>query len=188
MFTVNLTPRKTILKTVVLLGTLTGFAWAYLNSNFLNFKTSPTTCDRSTLTVTGSSMYPVLISGQTVQIEWRGPSRCGILAPGRVVVYRLSTERILQVKRVIAFAGDRLTLDPSGELLRNGIPPVNSRRIPYRLTRAQWAVIATNLDQESRVAPDRVVLFGESPSMALDSRIFGAISEEDILGVVVDGV
>lgn len=141
-------------------------------------------CEQSTLTVNGTSMSPLLTPGQTVLVEWRGRTGCGPFAPGQIVAYRLSTESSLQLKRVIARSGDLITLAPSGELLRDGYPPINSRGHAYRLTKPQWDMVTLSLDENSKVLPNQNILLGESVSMALDSRLFGSIHDDDIIGVL----
>lgn len=152
----------------------------------VELKPSHHPCERSTLSVNGMSMFPLLTPGQTVLVEWRGRTGCGPFAPGQIVAYRLSSQHSLQLKRVVARSGDLITLAPSGELLRDGFPPINSSGQAYRPTKAQWDMLAKSLDEKSRVLPNQNILLGESVTVALDSRLFGPIHDDDIIAVLSD--
>ena len=141
-------------------------------------------CPSEPLTIEGTSMLPRLAPGQSVDIEWRRPP-CGLIQRGEVVVFRVATEPLLQAKRLVALAGDLVTITPRGELMVNDTIHENSRGQAYLLSPPQWKVLASHLDEDSQVPPGHHIVLGESINLALDSRLFGLVADDDILAKVL---
>lgn len=109
------------------------------------------------VTVSGHSMAPTLLPGDRVLVR-----RTPVLRVDRadLVVFARPrvAERSWMIKRVLAIPGD----------------PVPRREVPVL-----WGY------SETRIPPNRLVVLGDNPADSYDSRSFGYIRAEAILGVVV---
>ncbi|HEX6356414.1 signal peptidase I [Actinophytocola sp.] len=108
------------------------------------------------VTVRGDSMAPTLRSGDRVLVR---RSRLRSVTPGTLVVFARprTTEPGWMIKRVIAVPGDAI---PRGEVPTLWSYPGN--HVPAR----------------------RLVVLGDNPAESYDSRHFGYVKEDSLLGVV----
>jgi signal peptidase I len=108
------------------------------------------------VTVRGDSMAPTLRPGDRVVVR-REP--LGAITPGTLVVFARprTTEPGWMIKRVIAVPGDPI---PRGEVAVLWSYPGN------------------------RVPAHRLVVLGDNPEESYDSRHFGYVKEDALLGVV----
>ncbi len=67
----------------------------------------------------------------------------------------------------------------------NDIVHENSRGQAYLMTPPQWKTLASHLNEDSRVPPSHHIVLGESINLALDSRLFGLVADEDIVAKVL---
>ncbi|MFF7635883.1 S26 family signal peptidase [Kitasatospora sp. NPDC008050] len=115
------------------------------------------------VTVTGPSMEPSLRDGDRVLVMRRHPRR---LARGHIVVLGPDGDRRvpgagprgLLIKRIAAAPGD---LVPPPLAVRLGCPP------------------------GSTVPPGRFLVLGDNPALSLDSRHFGYVAQDRVVGVAV---
>lgn len=110
-----------------------------------------------TVTVTGDSMLPTLAPGDRVLVR---RTRVNRLARNDLVVFAkpLTAERTWLIKRVIAVPGD----------------PVPRRDVP-----SFWS------DTIARIPARHFVVLGDNASDSYDSRSFGYLHADSLLGVVV---
>lgn len=119
----------------------------------------------------GHSMDPTLDDGQTL---WTEPLDGDMPNRGDIVVVREPDGRTL-VKRVAAVGGD--TIETSdGVLLING----------EATTRAVWATWAGPDVPFTELPADTVYVLGDNLGGSKDSRDFGPVDVDDVLGVVRD--
>lgn len=111
------------------------------------------------VTVHGDSMEPTLHAGQRVLIRRTRPTT---LNRGDLVVFRRPRDpaRTWMIKRVIATPGD----------------PVPRAEVP-----TLWG------HREPLVPADRIVVLGDNPTVSYDSRQFGYVHADTMLGVVIRG-
>ena len=126
-------------------------------------------------TVRSSSMSPTLDDGDQVLAE-KFTTRFGDLARGDLIVFTAPGDSSLMVKRVAALGGDRVGL-ADGHLVVNG-----------------HRVAESYVDLESvdgvyfgpQVVPDDTVfVLGDNRADSVDSRSYGAVSVDDVVGRVV---
>ncbi len=122
--------------------------------------------------VEGHSMNPTLQDGQLALINklvyrFHPPHR------GDIVVFQLPGEPTGYIKRVVAVPGDRIEV-------QNGWVRVNGLRVkePYTEGATEGSVATTIL------RPRQVFVMGDNRSNSTDSRSFGPLSTDSILGKV----
>jgi signal peptidase I len=124
------------------------------------------------LRVVSSSMEPTLKAGDSVLVDKLGaadPRR------GELVAFRAPDSDEILVKRVVALAGDRVAIE-DGELVVNG----RRRDEPYADPRAIDSVFFGPVE-----VPDAAVfVLGDNRGDSVDSRDFGAVREDAVLGRV----
>ncbi|MGH3914255.1 MAG: signal peptidase I [Pseudonocardiaceae bacterium] len=110
-----------------------------------------------TVTVSGHSMTPTLLPGDRVLVRRRPVRQVG--RADLVVFARPRTAApAWMIKRVLAVPGD----------------PVPRREVPVL-----WGYL------EARIPANRLVVLGDNPADSYDSRDFGYLRGEKVLGVVV---
>lgn len=127
------------------------------------------------LRVTSGSMSPTLAAGDQVVIDklsghWRPP------AVDDLVVFRDPEHDQLVVKRVVALGGQTVALEDGG-LLVDGVAP---REPQVNLRGVDWMYFGP-----VTVPPDAVFVLGDNRFESIDSRTYGAIRLDDIVGRVV---
>jgi signal peptidase I len=124
--------------------------------------------------VTSDSMEPTLRAGDVVLVDpfsphWRP------YAPGDLVVFH-SPEGGLAVKRVVGVAGDRVEI-------RDAVLYVDGRpvREPYVDLRASDALYYGPVV----VTPRHLLLMGDNRPVSIDSRAYGPVSVDRVVGRVL---
>ena len=92
------------------------------------------------------------------------------------------TSRDLFVKRVAATPGDRVKVNAAGDVSVNG-QPVNGRRDlceaePLRLIEKY----VKETKEEQLLGPDEVFVLGDCGSVSIDSRVWGPLKANDVVG------
>jgi signal peptidase I len=128
--------------------------------------------------VQGSSMVPTLRERQwylasPLLVRWQGVRR------GDIVVLRDPTDGGLVVKRVVGVAGDTVELRGgrvylNGRLLDESYLPEGTRTDPVR---GQWARVTCG--------PGEVYVLGDNRGVSADSREYGPVRSEAVLGRVL---
>jgi len=138
------------------------------------------------LTVSGDSMSPCLKSGdrlfvnklafglvqpygEKLLIQWKKPQR------GQIIIYLYDNKIV--VKRCLALAGDLLEYSCDNEY--NHILRVGDKEIP--LTESQYL----RLKDSKSVPKGYILAIGDNYPVSVDSRTYGFVSEDSILGKVL---
>ena len=129
--------------------------------------------------VVGRSMMPTLHDSERCLLNrWvyyvRSPK------PGDVVVLRDPTDHTLAVKRVIAKSGDTIYLR-DGEVYLNG----QKLQEPYLQAGTPTYPYLSLKEQSFRCGPNQFLVLGDNRTDSADSRAYGLISRQDILGLIV---
>jgi signal peptidase I len=126
-------------------------------------------------TVRSSSMAPTLHTGDQILAERLTP-RFGHLERGDLVVFRAPATRALLVKRVVALPGDRVGL-ADGRLV------VNGHRRPEAYV--DLASVDGVYFGPEVVPAGAVFVMGDDRADSVDSRDFGPVSLDRVLGRVL---
>jgi len=130
--------------------------------------------------VVGSSMLPTLHDSERYVLNrWvyhlREPQ------PKDIVVLRDPEDNCYAVKRIVAREGDRVFVNKEGKIFVNGkllnepyLPPGTRTFASLKVPEQLW-VCGTN----------RYFVLGDNRNNSADSRIYGAVSRQDILGLVL---
>jgi signal peptidase I len=139
-----------------------------------------------------SSMVPTIVDGEYILID-KLTTRFDGYHYGDVVVFNppsgsgLSTDGIPFIKRIIGMPGDTVTLENGRVFITQpGEAPVRIEE-PYVVTEADGSTAPTlcpreACPQEWIVGEDEYFVMGDNRPSSQDSRVFGPINEELILG------
>lgn len=127
------------------------------------------------LRVTSGSMAPTLAAGDQVVVDkltrhWRPP------AVGDLVVFRDPDHDQLVVKRVVALGGQTVALEDGG-LRVDGVAPEEPQ---VDLRGVDWMYFGP-----VTVPPDAVFVMGDNRFDSVDSRTYGPIRVDELVGRVV---
>jgi signal peptidase I len=126
--------------------------------------------------VSGSSMEPNFLNGNYLLVDeltyrFREPQR------GEVVVFRYPLDRrAFYIKRIVGLPGERVVIEDDRVLvIRDGEEVVlNEQYLLSSGTRGQFDVTLDNQEY---------FVMGDNRNFSFDSRSWGPLSEEDIIGV-----
>ncbi len=132
-------------------------------------------------------MGQLLPPGTQVLID-RGSLNCRQLRSGELVALKVAGRTSPAVKKVHAAEGDLLSLmnTPAGwRLLVNGRVARNSEGLPYFLAPKERELLALYLQEPPKpLEKDAFLVLGESVSGSHDSRRFGLLHRDDVIGHV----
>lgn len=123
--------------------------------------------------VSGASMEPTFSDGNYLLIDeityrFREPAR------GEVVVFRYPLDRkVYFIKRIIGLPGDQVAI-------KDGLVSVNGQPLdePYLIG------VSTGGELDVQLSEQQYFVMGDNRSFSFDSRNWGAIDREDIIGIV----
>lgn len=128
--------------------------------------------------VDGESMSPTLEDGERLIIN-RAVYRLRDPRPGEVVAFRLPAEEDLIVKRVIALPGDLVRI-------RGGHVIVNGKTLSESYLPVGVVTLSRAMHERSfRIADGCFFVLGDNRESSDDSRLFGAISRDRLVGRVM---
>jgi signal peptidase I len=91
------------------------------------------------------------------------------------------SDRDLFVKRVAAGPGDYVTVDPTGKVSVNGVAATGRRDLceeePLRLIQRYVQPV-----DKKKIKQDEVFVMGDCSSVSVDSRVWGPLDKDDIVG------
>ena len=122
----------------------------------------------------GNRMYPFIMDGDLLITYKLDTYRAG-----DVVVYRSPTDGTPQVSRIATIGAYTLDFTAQGELLINGSIPNDKVFYPTELPETSGVTFPY------QTTPDGYFLLDDFRTQGADSRVFGQIKREDLLGKVV---
>jgi signal peptidase I len=122
----------------------------------------------------GGSMLPTLRSGDQVLVDKRA-YRHRLPHRGDLVVFHAPRTGTVTLKRAIGLPGDTVGLE-DGVLVVNGRHQVESYADPDAIDSVYFGPV--------RVRPGTVFLLGDNRLDSLDSRNFGAVAQDELIGRV----
>lgn len=139
-----------------------------------------------------SSMFPTIVDGEYILIDKLTP-RFGGYEYGDVVVFDppsgsgLDQQGVPFIKRIIGMPGDTISLENGRVFVSR--PDRSSIRIeePYVVPNADGSTAATLCERQDCpltwiVGPHEFFVMGDNRPFSQDSRVFGPIDEESVLG------
>jgi signal peptidase I len=120
------------------------------------------------------SMEPTLVNGDTALVS-KWCRWAGTWGRGDVVAVRSPADGGLLVKRIVATAGQRVGL-------RDGRLAVDGRAAPPG---ADFEAVDGTYFGPVRVPTGAVFVMGDNRARSVDSRVFGSVDEDDVVGCVV---
>jgi len=97
------------------------------------------------------------------------------------------SSRDFVVKRVVGLPGDRLHI-AEGMLIVNGKPiyePYLKAKDNVSMSFSSWPLSAGTTPRDVLIPPDSVFVLGDNRDVSLDSRIYGPLASENIVGKVI---
>lgn len=122
----------------------------------------------------GASMLPTLHSGDQVLVDKRA-YRHALPRRGDLVVFHRPRSGDVTLKRAIGLPGDSVGIE-DGVLVVNGRPRHESYADPKSIDSVYFGPV--------RVRPGTVFLLGDNRLDSLDSRDFGAVRQDELIGRV----
>lgn len=92
------------------------------------------------------------------------------------------TIRDLFVKRIAAESGDRVTVDPLGLVQINGVTPSGRRDLCIAEPLGLIQKFMPQTSEETTVPPGNLEVLGDCSSVSIDSRVWGPLPKENIIG------
>ncbi|SFS09388.1 signal peptidase I Serine peptidase. MEROPS family S26A [Agrococcus baldri] len=127
------------------------------------------------LTVSSDSMEPTVMQGSTVLVSRWQPPPVGA-DPGQLVVFRSPEDGHSMLKRVVAVAGQTVAVQ-DGVLYVDGV----AVREPY----VDHGHVDGTFFGRLRVPADHVFVLGDNREFSTDSRDFGPVPLEAVIGAVL---
>lgn len=148
--------------------------------------TSPDCSVPRSVTVSGTSMHPIIKNRQKLTIFFDF-YQCNPISRGDTVL--LEAGGRFYVKAVRALPGDRFCLerDSAGySLYVNGHRAATSLGIPYSLPEAKARMLLLyEKDYKGVIPKDAYLVLGNQPEGSIDATQYGLVSKENIKGRVV---
>lgn len=134
-----------------------------------------------TYDVSTASMEPTLRQGTKVRAQMLEDNT--LLKRGDIIVFKVpNRDEVLNVKRIISIGGDVIRLE-TGNVYLNG----RLQEEPYAIYTDQDISAAFSL-ASTTIPENSYFVLGDNRDLSIDSRHFGPISREDIIGLVIDGI
>lgn len=128
--------------------------------------------------VNGTSMAPTLSDGDLYILN-RLAYHVRDPRIGEVVVFHDPDDSLLSIKRVVGVPGDTLMIR-DGVVYRNNEPVTE----PYLEKNTRTFVMETGKNDVVRLQANEFFLLGDNRDNSLDSRYYGGVSKQAILGVI----
>jgi len=127
--------------------------------------------------IKGASMSPTLRDGQRYILFrctylWRAPRQ------GEIVVIRDPEDHDLSIKRVIGLPNQWIQIKPDGVYVDN-----EKLAEPYLTAEAAWSS-GHKLIKKFQLGPNQYYVLGDNRDCSADSRIYGPIKKNAILGLI----
>ena len=127
--------------------------------------------------VDGNSMRPAFYAGDLVIYQRGIPKELSI---GEVVIIQSWLDRDKDyIKRIAGLSGDIVDVDENGYFIRNG-EPVKENEVIHGYQQSD-----SDITYPYRIPEQEYFCLGDNRPVSLDSRAFGPLKEEQILGKVI---
>ena len=127
--------------------------------------------------IKGASMWPTLLDGQRY-ILYRCPYLFRAPQRGEIVVIRDPEDHDLSIKRIIALPNDTL------EIRRDGVYVNHAKLAEPYLTSFSTYASGNKLIKPLHLGPNDFYVMGDNRDRSADSRIYGAVPRNFILGCI----
>lgn len=121
----------------------------------------------------GNNMHPYLMDGDLLVTY-----KLGKYNIGDAVLYRNPVTGETGVSRIVALGNSEINISANGEFLLNGITPGENVFYPT------YPLEGSTVVYPYRVSTGQVFLLDDFRTQGVDSRAFGAVSENELLGKV----
>lgn len=132
--------------------------------------------------VKGNSLEPLISSGTEVYVL-RNYYECNPFRRGDIVVFKFKTRKELFVKKLVGMPGDVIEFEGNYLKLNNKIL-TNSKGEAYIFSERSKRILTAPL-KNGKIPENMYLVLGEEAKNSFDSREFGYLSKEHILGKVV---
>ncbi|MGP5090880.1 signal peptidase I [Staphylococcus equorum] len=139
-------------------------------------------------TVKGDSMDPTLKDGERVMVNLFG-YKSGDIKNGNVIVFHANKESDY-VKRVIGTSGDNVEykkdkLFVNGKEVEEPYLDSNKKNKQYEYITGSFETKDLNqVDGKNKIPEDKLLVLGDNREVSKDSRSFGLIDEDQVVGKV----
>ena len=133
-------------------------------------------------TIDGTSMFPLFKNRETVT-TFENYYDCNEIKEGDVVIFNFKTKEGDYIKRVMAMPNDLIEFE-EGYIKINGEFVLNSEGNKYEVNTSQEKVLSIPLNNYQIPRNGYLVLGDNVSESTFDSRQFGYISEDQIIGKV----
>lgn len=101
-----------------------------------------------------------------------------------VVVFKRKTSKDKYVKKIYGIPGDLIEYNSQLNVIEiNNIPLSREDGVPIRTSTRQFRIMASSLN-EGFLGSDKYLVFSSNLSGSYDSRTYGAIKKEEIVGII----
>lgn len=125
--------------------------------------------------IDSSSMSPTLREGDVVLVSRHAPDP-GSLERGDLVVFAMPTDGARAVKRVVGLPGESV-------VVLDGVLQVDGRAVPEAYVDPRW--VDGYYTRTFEVPDDAVLVMGDNRPNSVDSRDYGPVPADDLLGTVL---
>ena len=132
--------------------------------------------------VDGTSMSPLLKNGETVT-TYENYYDCNEIKRGDIIIFNFKTREGDYIKKVQGMPNDILELE-EGYVKINGEYVLNSEGNKYKLNSLQQKILSIPLVDNQIPRNGYLVLGDDTESSTFDSRQFGYINKDQIIGKV----
>lgn len=180
---------------ILLLVIVSGVILAYILISVLSSATQSSVLGNNSCNITtkqeivnGTSMAPLIQNGQKVELL-QGYYACHTVQRNDIIIYNYSGDKEPLIKMVKGVPGDKLALvksnNPYWEISINGKILDNSNGSAYIVTNNQYPMLSLYIDQSEIIPKNTYLILGDAVRNSIDSRVFGLINKQDIIGKAV---
>lgn len=156
--------------------------------NILNLRIQKCSMEKLELEVKGSSLYPLINSGQDVEVLF-GYYDCHLIERGDVVLVRYAGNDNLLIKIAKGLPEDRFELkekNTSWNIFINGNTLKNSENKNYLINNREYQMLSLyEKDYNHRIPKNAYLVLGNKETGSVDSTHFGLIDKSNIVAKVL---
>jgi signal peptidase I len=178
----NVSKRKLILMFLAIVAVASFLYFVFLKQDNDNAIIDKSCFEKKTRTVDGASMSPLLQNGEIVT-TYENYYDCNEIERGDIVIFNFKTREGDYIKKVQGMPNDILEFE-EGYIKINGEYVINSEGKKYKLNSFQQKILSVPL-VDSQIPRNGYLVLGDNiDSKTFDSRQFGYINKDQIIGKV----